>query len=125
MAPRTVATSASYELSGNCTAVTFNPLATSNGITFDQLEASAQAPWTRTIFDILLIGFLLGSRPPGSRALFGLCFVALRSSRFSGRRAFRCRRGCVSLGRRHVESVERGRDEGIDPDQVDELGRAS
>src|ERR1700722_15181417 len=78
MARRTVATSASYELSGNCTAVTFNPLATSNGITFDQLEASAQAPWTRTTFDILLIGFLLGSSPPEWRAWVFLFFVISR-----------------------------------------------
>src|ERR1700722_791309 len=84
MARRTVATSASYELSGNCTAVTFNPLATSNGITFDQLDASAQAPWTRTTFDILLIGFLLGSSPPEWRAWFCLSFVIFRKFRDDG-----------------------------------------
>src|ERR1700733_13607843 len=80
MARRTVATSASYELSGNCTAVTFNPLATSNGITFDQLEASAQAPWTRTIFDILLIDFSPRFRPPGMACLVWLVFPGCHSA---------------------------------------------
>src|SRR5258706_7660048 len=47
----TVATSSTSDVRGSCTAVTEWPLAARSGITFAQLDPSAQAPWTRTTSD--------------------------------------------------------------------------
>src|SRR5262245_52809063 len=44
------ATSSASDVSGFCTAVTLYPLACKIGITLDQLEPSANAPWTSTMF---------------------------------------------------------------------------
>jgi hypothetical protein len=48
MARRTAPTSSASDVSGVCTATTFKPCASSKGMTAFQLDASAQAPWTRT-----------------------------------------------------------------------------
>src|SRR5690606_31583475 len=44
------ATSSSKEVSGFWTATTLYPFFCNRGITLDQLEPSAKAPWTSTIF---------------------------------------------------------------------------
>src|SRR6267142_3213609 len=47
----TVATSSPSDVRGSCTAVTEWPLAVRSGITFAELDPSAQAPCTRTTSD--------------------------------------------------------------------------
>src|SRR5579862_6486304 len=52
---RSRATSAASEDSGNCGAVTLKPSACSRSITAFQLDPSAHAPWTRTMFSRVLM----------------------------------------------------------------------
>src|SRR6267154_4616460 len=53
----TVATSSPRDVRGGCTAVTEWPLAARSGITFAQLDPSAQAPCTRITSDDFAISF--------------------------------------------------------------------
>src|ERR1700722_15030991 len=66
MARLTVAASSASDGRGNCTALTLSPLAASFGMTSDQLEPSAHAPWTSTMFFDLLIksSIRIQMRPP-------------------------------------------------------------
>src|SRR5712664_3835675 len=54
----TVATSSPSDVRGSCTAVTERPLAARSGITFAQLDPSAQAPCTRITSDDFAISSL-------------------------------------------------------------------
>src|ERR1700747_2172241 len=58
MARLTVATSSPSDVNGSCTAVTEGPFAARSGITFAQLDPSAQAPCTRITSDDFAISSL-------------------------------------------------------------------
>jgi hypothetical protein len=47
------ATSSANAVIGNCGAMTRNPLACSRSMTALQLDPSAHAPWTRTMFGLV------------------------------------------------------------------------